>query len=115
MDIPPPSHKEVKVAIKQLKNNKAVDPGIPAKLFKTGCNELVRRMYQLIYKIWLEESMRNDWNLNVLCPVLKKRGPTIFPNYWGASFCFAPIAYKVLTCVLCERLKPLVKTLIGPY
>ena len=26
-----------------------------------------------------------------------------------------PIAYKVLTRILCERLKPLVKTLIGPH
>ena len=26
-----------------------------------------------------------------------------------------PIAYKILTGVLCERLKPLVKTLIGHY
>ena len=57
--------------------------------------------------------MPNDWNLSVLCPVLKKGDPTICANYRGISL--LSIAYKVLTGVLCERLKPLVKTLIGPY
>ena len=81
VEIPPPSHEEVKVAITLLKNNKAAGPdGLPAELFKIGCNELVGRMHQLIYKIWLEESMPNDWNLSVLCPVLKKGDPTICAN-----------------------------------
>ena len=47
------------------------------------------------------------------CPVLKKGDPTICANYRG--ICFLPKAYKVLRDVLCERLKPLVKTLVGPY
>ena len=29
-------------------------------------------MYQLICRIWLEESMSNDWNLSDLSAVLKK-------------------------------------------
>ena len=66
MEIPPPSYEEVEVAIMRLKNNKAAGPdGLPAELFKTGCNELVGHMHQLIYKIWLEESMPNDWNPSV--------------------------------------------------
>ena len=73
VEIPPPSHEEVKVAIMRLKNNKAAgSDGLPAELFKTGCNKLVGRMHQLIYKIWLEKSIPKDWNLSVLCPVLKK-------------------------------------------
>ena len=47
------------------------------------------------------------------CPVSKKGDPTICANYRGISL--LPIAYKVLTGVLSERLKPLVKTLFGPY
>ena len=38
---------------------------------------------------------------------------SICTNYRGVSL--SPISYKVLTSVLCERLKPLVKTLIGTY
>ena len=88
-------------AIIHVKNNKAAGPdGLPAELFKTGCNELVGRMHRLIYKTWLEENMPKDWNLSVRCPVLKKGDPTICANYRGISF--LPIAYKVLTDVLCE-------------
>ena len=53
VEIPSPSHEEDKIAIRRFKNNKAAGPdGLPA-LFKTGCNELVGRMHQLIYEIWL--------------------------------------------------------------
>ena len=66
----------------RLKNNKAAGPdGFPAELFKVGCNKLVGCMHQPIYKIWLEESMSNDWNLSDLCPFLKKRDPMICANY----------------------------------
>ena len=61
MEMPSPSHEEVKVAIMRLKNHKAAGPdGLPVELFKIGCNVLVGRMRQLSYKIWLEESRPND-------------------------------------------------------
>ena len=73
VEIPPPSHNEVRVAIKRVKNNKAPVPdGLPAELVKAGGDELVRSMYQLIWRILLEESMSSDWNVSALCPVLKK-------------------------------------------
>ncbi|XP_049306066.1 LINE-1 retrotransposable element ORF2 protein isoform X2 [Bactrocera dorsalis] len=70
-------------------------------------------MHQLLCKIWSDESMPNDWNLSVLCPIHKKGDPTICANYRGISL--LNIAYKVLSNVLCERLKPTVNKLIGPY
>ena len=57
--------------------------------------------------------MSNDWNISMLCSVLKKADSKICANYRSISL--LPNAYKVVTGVLCERLKPLVKTLIGPY
>ena len=60
-------YREVKVANMPFKNNKAEDLNdLPAELLKTGCNELMECMHQLIYKIWLEESMPKDRNLSVL-------------------------------------------------
>ena len=57
---------EVKEAIMRLKNNKAAVPdGLPAELFKIGCNVMVGCMQQIIYKIWPEENMPSDWNLSV--------------------------------------------------
>ena len=79
VEIPPPSHNKIKVAIQRLKNNKTAGPvGFPAELFKAGGDDLVRSIHQLICRIWLEESMPSDWNLSALCPVLKMRyAPTI--------------------------------------
>ena len=75
-EIEPTSHDEVRVAIRRLKNNKAAGADcLPAELFKAGGNELIRCMHQLISKIWLVESMPDEWNLSVLCPILKKITP----------------------------------------
>ncbi|XP_054086050.1 putative uncharacterized transposon-derived protein F52C9.6 isoform X2 [Zeugodacus cucurbitae] len=74
---------------------------------------MIRCMHQLLCRIWSEESMPDDWNLSVLCPIHKKGDPTICANYRGISL--LNIAYKVLSSVLCERLKPTVNELIGPY
>ena len=56
--------------------------------------------------------MPSDWNLTALCSVLKKGDPMICANYRGINL--LPIAYKVLTSILCERLKLHAKALIGP-
>ena len=114
IDCPPPNQDEVRTAIARLKNNKAAGAdGLPAELFKTGGDELIGRMHKLICKIRLDECMPDDWNLSVLCHVFKKGDPNVCGNYSGISL--LPIAYKVLSRVMCERLKPIVADLIGPY
>ncbi|XP_060665791.1 uncharacterized protein LOC132798086 [Drosophila nasuta] len=108
------SHIEVKDAIQRLKNKKSAGAdGLPAELFKAAGDMLVGSMHQLISKIWLTESMPEDWNLSMICPILKKGDATVRTNYRGISL--LPVAYKVLTSVLCERLKPHAEALIGPY
>ena len=57
--------------------------------------------------------MPSEWNLSALYPVLEKGDPTICANYRGISLLH--IACKVLTSVLCERLKPHAKALIEAY
>ena len=112
--IPEISYDEVRIAIRRLKNNKAsgVDC-LPGELFKTGGETLVRYMHQLLRTIWLTESMPDVWNQSVICPVLKKGDPTRCENYRGISL--ISISYKVLSTILCERLKPYTNTLVGPY
>ena len=56
--------------------------------------------------------MPSDWNLSVLFPVRKMQTPRYAATI-GVSL--LPIAYKVLTSVLYDRLKAHAKTLIGPY
>ncbi|XP_043064095.1 uncharacterized protein LOC122320085 [Drosophila ficusphila] len=114
IDVPTPSHAEVKDAIQRLKNNKSAGAdGLPAELFKAAGDMLVGSMHQLISKIWRTESMPEDWNLSMICPVLKKGDATLRTNYRGISL--LPVAYKVLSSVLCENLKRHAEALIGPY
>ncbi|XP_073814500.1 uncharacterized protein [Musca autumnalis] len=110
----PPSQDEVRTAINRLKNNKAAGAdGLPAELFKTGGDTLIRCMHQLVSTIWQEERVPDDWNVSILCPVHKKGDKTVCSNYRGISL--LPIAYKIVSGILCERLKPMVNEIIGPY
>ena len=56
----------------------------------------------------------NIWNISSLKKkVLKKGDPTRCENYRGISL--ISISYKVLSTILCERLKPYTNALIGSY
>ncbi|XP_055855997.1 uncharacterized protein LOC129919171 [Episyrphus balteatus] len=110
----PPDLEEVKAVISKLKSNKVAGAdGLAAELFKAAGDDLVRSMHQLICRIWSEESMPTEWNLSIVCPILKKGDPLTCANYRGISL--LNISYKILSAVLCERLKPFVNNLIGPY
>ena len=112
--VDPPDRDEVTIAIKRLKSNKACGyDGLPAELFKAGGEELINSMHSLLCQIWSNESMPSDWSLSVLCPVLKKGDATNCANYRGISL--LSIAYRILSSVLCERLKPIGNKLIGSY
>ena len=112
--VPPPSIEEVGTAIKKLKNNKAAgSDGLPAELFKYGGDVLVGCMHQLINKVWEDESMPDDWTISSICPIYKKGDPMSCKNYRGISL--LNVAYKILSNVICERLKPFCNTHIGKY
>ncbi|XP_055843121.1 uncharacterized protein LOC129909960 [Episyrphus balteatus] len=111
----PPDLEEVKAVISKLKSNKAAGAdGLAAELFKAAGDDLVRSMHQLICRIWSEESMSTEWNLSIVCPILKKGDPLTCANYRGISL--LNISYKKLSAVLCERRSRLtvLVTLIKP-
>ncbi|XP_073830573.1 uncharacterized protein [Musca autumnalis] len=98
----PPGQDEVKTAINGLKNNKAAGAyGLPAELFKTGGDTMIRCMHVLVSSIWQEERVPDDWNLSILCPVHKEGDKTLCSNYMGISL--LPITYKIVSGILCER------------
>lgn len=70
---------EAKKQIKKNKNkNASKQSGLPAELIKGGCYDLVEYMHQLIYRIFLKESIPTDWHLSVLSPVLNNWRPPQF-------------------------------------
>jgi hypothetical protein len=77
-DEPTPTLDEVDNAVQKLKNNKA--PGIDliqAELIKKASPDFVECMYQLITKIWITETIPEDWNWSIICPIHKKGDVTI--------------------------------------
>ena len=109
-----PTYEEVETAIKRLKNNKAAGAdGIAAELFKAGGDSLIRCMHDIITQIWIEEDMPKDWNVSVIRPIHKKGDRMMCANYRDISL--INIGYKILSTILCDRLKPYSEKLIGNY
>lgn len=57
--------------------------------------------------------MPTEWNLAIICPVHKKGDKQDCSNYRGISL--LNNAYKILSSILCERLKPYMASNIGSY
>ena len=113
-ELRPPDLDDIEIAISRLKSNKAAGAdGLSAELYKAAGHELVESMHQLISKIWSEESMPDKWNHSIICPIHKKGDPLNCANYRGISL--QNTAYKIFSTALCERLKPFINNLIGPY
>ena len=112
-DVPPPSTQEVQKAIQALKNNKSAgSDGIPELLKAAGAN-FTSAFHQLLIKIWIAESMPEEWNQSLICAIHKKGNKNSCQNYQGISL--LNIAYKILASINCERLKPHVIRIIGSY
>ena len=110
--VAPPDREEV--AIQRLKFNKVSGYDcLPAELFKAEGDELVDCMHHLFCNIWSKENMPCDWSLSLLYPVLRQGDATICSNY--RSITLLTIAYRILSSVLCERLKPFVNKGIGSH
>ena len=112
--VPPPTRAGVVTAIQRLKNNKSAgSDGIPAELFKAAGDTFIDCFHQLITQIWIEEKMPEDWNESVICPIFKKGDKHLCSNYRGISL--LNIAYKILSSIMTEKLKPYITSIIGPY
>jgi hypothetical protein len=83
---PVPAINEIEQAIKRLRNNKA--PGIyliPAELVKFAGPEYVKYLHQLLAKVWITESIPEEWYLSIVCPIHKKGDVMVCSNYRGIS------------------------------
>lgn len=110
-----PGKDEIKEVIEILKNNKA--PGedmIAAELIKkVGELILLLMIWKLIKKIRQQEQIPEEWKVAVICPIYKKWDPEDCHNYRGISLLNA--AYKILSNVILNRLKPYTKEIVGEY
>jgi hypothetical protein len=110
-----PTLNEVENAIQKLKDSKALGIDlIQAELIKKASPDFVEYMHQLIIKIWTTETIPEDWNWSIICPIHKKGDVTICSNYRGINLLLC-VAYKIFSNILFNRLMPCVETTIGDY
>ena len=111
---PAPTVREVKDAIRKLKNNKtAGKDGIGAELIKMGPEKLATCLHQLIVKVWDTEQLPEEWKEGVICPIYKKGDKLECENYRAITILNA--AYKVLSQIIYCRLRERAKDFVGTY
>ena len=91
--------KEVSRMIQEMKSHKSPgENGIPAELLKIGAEQLTKRIYQLILRIWQEEITPKGWNSAIICPIFKKGDKTEYENYRGIAI--FDVVYKILAKII---------------
>jgi hypothetical protein len=102
---------DAELAIKELKKYKAPgQDGLPAELFKDGCNILNK---YLISEIWTKEEMPVDWKVGLIYPIYKKGDPLEYKNYRVVTL--ANVGYKFFSKVLFKKLDPIVRENVRKY
>ena len=73
--IPAINRKEAEVALKGMKNGKAMGPdGIPVEVWKSLGEEGVDMLLDLLQKIFEQEKMPEEWRDSVIVPIFKEKG-----------------------------------------
>ena len=86
------------MATEKLKRHKSPDiDQIPAELIKTGCRSIRDEIHKLIYSIWNEKELSEEWKESITIPIYKT-DDKIDSNCRGISL--LPITYKVLSNIL---------------
>jgi hypothetical protein len=70
-------------------------------------------MWKMINFIWEKETIPEEWNMSILCPVFKKGDILDTKNYRGISL--LDTCYKVLLTILLEWITPYTEEIIGRY
>lgn len=113
-DSQPPTLNEIKRIIKELKNNKAPgEDGIIAEMWKFGGEITAKTIHHVIEEIWKTGRIPDDWKCALIHPLHKKGNRMDINNYRGISL--LPVAYKILSKALLNRVEDQVDHLIGEY
>jgi hypothetical protein len=104
----------IKDVIEKLKNNRS--PGsdnIIAGLFKIKQNVLDIPLHKVIYQVWKDEVIPEQWEEGLICPIYKK-GDQLQPiNYRGITL--LNTGYKIFSNILYERLQTYVEKTVRNY
>ncbi|VDP83401.1 unnamed protein product, partial [Schistosoma curassoni] len=104
IDVNPPTTKEIRVAIRQIKSGKAAGPdNIPAEALKTDIEVTTNMLHLLLKRIWEEEQVPMDWKEGHLIKIPKKGDMSKYENHKRITLPSVP--GKVFNRVLLNRMK----------
>jgi exonuclease III len=102
-DIPDVSMYEIRMALRQLKNNKAPgEDGITAELLKAGGKPVLKALQKLFNSVILEGKTPKAWHRGVVVLFFKKGDKTLLKNYRPISL--LSHVYKLFSRVITNRL-----------
>ncbi|CAF4947807.1 unnamed protein product [Pieris macdunnoughi] len=109
-----PTAEETASAIQCLKNQRSLEyDGIPPELLKQGGPSLVRVLHALIERVWVDETMPEDWNSGVIIPLHKKGDTLDCHNYRGITLLNTEVLSNLIYYL--TKLQPYVENTIGQY
>ncbi|VDP73687.1 unnamed protein product [Schistosoma curassoni] len=86
IDVNPPTKEEIKMAVRQIKNGKAVGPdNILAEALKSDIEVTTNMLHLLFKKIWEEEQVPMNWKEGHLIKTPKKEDLSKCENYRGIT------------------------------
>ncbi|CAH8515125.1 unnamed protein product [Schistosoma haematobium] len=104
IDVNPPTTEEIRMAVRQIKTEKAAGPdNIPAEALKSDIEATTSMLYLLFKKVWEEKQVPMDWKEGHLVKIPKKGDLSKCENYRGITLLSIP--GKVFNRVLLNRMK----------
>ncbi|XP_067208444.1 golgin subfamily A member 6-like protein 25 [Linepithema humile] len=98
------SRKEIKKAIKRLRNGKAMGAdGIPGEAWKYGGEEVEEWVWKWCNRVWKGEGWPENWKEGVVVPIVNKGDGERVEEYRGVTLMSS--CYKIYAITLAERLR----------
>jgi hypothetical protein len=108
VNLDPPTKTEIKLALTQLKNGKAVSlDHINPDILKVDPEITVKMLYPLLEKIWKEEKIHEEWEEGLIIKIPKKGDLANCNNWRGITLLSTPS--KILTRVILNRIQDTVE------
>jgi hypothetical protein len=97
--VPEQSAFEVELAVENLKRHKSpcIDQ-IPSELIKAGGRTIRSEMHKLIYSIWNEEELPEEWKQSVIVPIYKKGDKQMLVIKESYHFCQLLTMFHPTSC-----------------